>query len=332
MVTPQIQGVEIEFPRISLRRYLPAVFGEDPVSADFTDRFLAIFDTTLRSIESKLDRLAAYFDPLSAPVSEENSGQDFLDWLAGWVGISLEHGWSEDRRRHFLKQAGQIFKLRGTRDGLRRQLLLYFDMSSDSCCCPDDQPAERCDPLPLNCRIPEKKPCAWQPPEMILEHYQLRRWLFLGAGKLGDQAVLWGESIVNRSRLDDNAQTGVTQLKLTPDPQRDPFLVYAHRYTVFAPGCYGKDEANRRALESMLRRESPAHTRFDVRYVEPRFRIGVQSTVGLDAVIGRIPQGVTLHGEQPLGRDTVLTGGTGPGGPSFRIGRTSQIGDSTRLD
>ena len=39
-VTPILDSIVIEFPRISLRRYLPAVFGMEPVSADFTDRFL----------------------------------------------------------------------------------------------------------------------------------------------------------------------------------------------------------------------------------------------------------------------------------------------------
>lgn len=330
MVTPALGSVEIEFPRISLRRFLPGVFGEESVSADFTDRFLAIFDTTLRSIESKLDRLAAYFDPLSAPYSKD-AAQDFLDWLASWIGISLERGWSEQRKRKILKESAKIFPLRGTRAGLWRQLILYLDMDPELCCCPDDQPVDRCNPLPLNCRVPEKKPCDWQPPRLILEHYQLRRWLFLGAAKLGDQAVLWGESIVNRSRLNDNAQAGVTQLKMVPDPVHDPFLVYAHKFTVFVPGCYGKNDATRRSLESMLRRESPAHTSYDIRYVEPRFRIGIQSTIGLDAVIGRIPQGVTLESGS-LGKDTVLTSGTGTGGPSMRIGKTSQVGGTTRLD
>ena len=46
-VTPRLDSIELEFPRISLRRYLPGVFGKEAVSADFTDRFLSLFDTTL---------------------------------------------------------------------------------------------------------------------------------------------------------------------------------------------------------------------------------------------------------------------------------------------
>jgi hypothetical protein len=176
-----------------------------------------------------------------------------------------------------------------------------------------------------------KKTCAWRLPPLILEHYQLRRWLFVGAGKLDDQAVLWGESIVNRSKLDKNAQTNVTQLKTVPDPVRDPFMVYAHKFTVFIPACHGRTEGERRSFESMVRRESPAHTSFDVRYVEPRFRIGIQSMIGLDSVIGQYPQSLTVDGTR-LGPGSVL--GTPPdkaGGPSFEIGG-SRIGSTTLLD
>ena len=54
-VTPVLGSVEIEFPRISLRRLLPAVFGAEPVSADFTDRFLSLYDTSFRTVEHQID-------------------------------------------------------------------------------------------------------------------------------------------------------------------------------------------------------------------------------------------------------------------------------------
>ena len=71
-------------------------------------------------------------------------------------------------------------------------------------------------------------------------------------------------------------------------------LVYAHRFTVFVPAALVRTDRARKALDNLLRAESPAHTRWDLRYVEPRFRIGVQSMIGFDAVVGCVPQGVTL--------------------------------------
>jgi hypothetical protein len=55
--SPRVSRIVIEFPRVSLRRYLPGVFGMDELAADFTDRFTALFDTTLRSIERRIDTI-----------------------------------------------------------------------------------------------------------------------------------------------------------------------------------------------------------------------------------------------------------------------------------
>ncbi|HEY3284054.1 MAG TPA: phage tail protein [Armatimonadota bacterium] len=333
-VTPRVESVKLEFPRISLRRYLPAVFGAEPTSADFTDRFLSLFDTTLRSVEGEVDHLARYFDPLSAPATRAASGSlDFLTWLGTWIGVALDRHWPEARRRAFLKNAGKIYSLRGTREGLRRQLLLVLNLDPERCCCPGDQPKRRCCPPPLNCAPEEKRPCAWQPPPLILEHYQLRRWMFLGAGRLGDQAMLWGQRIVNRSQLGEGAQVGHSQLITTQDPYRDPFHVYAHKFTVFVPAACGSTDQGRKGLENLLKAESPAHTAYQIRYVEPRFRIGFQSTIGLDAVIGRLPEGgVRLDGGTPLGQDSVLTRPPqAQGGPSLQVGE-SRLGTTSRLD
>ena len=166
---------------------------------------------------------------------------------------------------------------------------------------------------------------------MILEHFKLRRWLFLGSGRLGDQAVLWGKRIVNRSQLNEGAQIGKSQLITTQDPFRDPFHVYAHKFTVFVPASYKSSERGRKALENLLKSESPAHTAYTVEYVEPRFRIGFQSMIGFDTVVGRYPQGISLDGTR-LGWGSVVSGGPATAqGPSFKVGKESRIGSTTVL-
>jgi phage tail-like protein len=332
-VTPALDRIVIEFPRISLRRFLPAVFGQDPISADFTDRFLSLFDTTLRRIESEVDHLARYFDPLATPADRDpRTGLDFLSWLATWIGISLDRQWPEPLRRAFVKRAGRLFDRRGTREGLRQLLLLFLGMEPEQCCCLDDRPRPRCRPEPANCAPATRLPCAWEPPLLILEHYQLGRWLFVGEGRLGDQSMLWGRRIANRSQLNEGAVVDHSQLIATQDPLRDPFHVYAHQFTVFVPARCGRSDGQRRALENLLRAESPAHARYQIEYVEPRFRIGFQSTIGLDAVIARLPEGGVALGEARLGQASILTSPPhAQGGPSFQVG-DSRIGSTTKLD
>jgi hypothetical protein len=135
---------------------------------------------------------------------------------------------------------------------------------------------------------------------------------------------------MNRSQLSSNAQVGVTQLLTTPDPFHDPFLAYSHKFTVFVPASFGALEQKKRGLINLLEAEKPAHTQYQIEYVSPRLRIGFQSMIGLDSVIGRYPADFKLG--QKLGKASVLSGSPGQGGPSFEIGRRSRIGQSSNLD
>ena len=328
--TPQLDAVEIEFPRLGSLRYLPAVFGAEPVSRDFTERLLALFDTTISGIERVIDTQARLFDPLSAPAQRDGRAPgDFLTWIAGWIGIAFDRNWDIAKRRRFLKQAGALFDRRGTLAGLRAQLLMLLGFDRIKPCCDYAEPAESCRCAPDNC-APRPRAEPWQPPPLVLEHFRLRRWLFVGQGQLGREATLWGASIANRSQLDENAAVGRTRVLTAPDPLHDPFLVYAHRFTVFVPARYRTDRA-RKALENLLRAESPAHTRWYLRFVEPRFRVGVQSMIGFDSVVGCVPQGVTL-GEGALGRATVLTGPPQlAGGPAIALDKEGRIGTTAQL-
>lgn len=92
---------------------LPGVFQED----QFAVRFTAGLDDVLAPVFNTLDSLDAYVDPLVSP-------DDFLDWLAGWVGVVLDENWPVDRRRELIAHAVDLYRLRGTRDGLRAEVEL----------------------------------------------------------------------------------------------------------------------------------------------------------------------------------------------------------------
>lgn len=326
--TPCLDNVEVEFPRISLRRYLPAIFGAEPVAADFTDRWLAIFDRTFRDLETVIDRQAHLFDPMACPAGPPR--RDFLSWLAGWIGVTLERNLPEARRRRYLRHAARLFPWRGTVRGLRQNLYLFLGLERWL-----DYSPGRADCVPCA----QSLPASWRPPRLILEHFHLRRWMFLDHQRLSDNARLWGERVVNRSRLgagsgpvtagtEAGARLGATQLKKTQDPCRDPFHQYAHQLSVFVPAACVRNPAIGRALKRLLELERPAHAQWRIVAVEPRFRVGVQAMLGLDAVIGWQPRPVDLDGTA-LGRGTVLGGGI-DSGPRLRVG-AARVGESTVL-
>jgi phage tail-like protein len=86
---------------------LPAVYQEE----EFVGRFVSAFDAGLAPVLATLDALHAYVDPWLAPV-------DFLDWLAGWVAVVLDDGWSVDQRREFVASAVRLHAVRGTVSGV----------------------------------------------------------------------------------------------------------------------------------------------------------------------------------------------------------------------
>jgi phage tail-like protein len=93
---------------------LPAVYQEeDP----FAVRFTAGLDEVLAPVLATLDCLDAYVDPLLAP-------EDFLDWLAGWVGAVLDENVPLALRRSAVAGAAALHRRRGTVAGLRSALEL----------------------------------------------------------------------------------------------------------------------------------------------------------------------------------------------------------------
>jgi phage tail-like protein len=300
--TPAIRAIEVDYPRASPRQYLPAVYSEDAPSADFLDRFLSIFDRFWQGLSERIGGLPAYFDPLATPAGAPDG--DFLSWLAGWLGLSFDRNWPVEKRRRLLANAHRLYALRGTPAGLKLHIELFTGMEPQ-----------------------------------VLEHFKLRRWLYLNAARLGSQSELWGADIVNRLQLDAHARLDEVQLIDSGDPLHDPFYHYAHQFTVFVP----TSEEQRPILERIIEMARPAHAQGHLRLVQPRLRIGIQACIGVDTVIGQYPAGVALAGPGPaadsppardrLGYDTIL--GPAPdedGAPTMRTGKNTRIGAGTLLD
>jgi phage tail-like protein len=108
-----VPGARSPRPLLAL---LPAVLQEDPVVA----RLTAGLDDVLAPAFSSLNCLDAYLDPRLAP-------EDFLNGLAGWVGLLHNQNWPEQRRRDAVAHAVELHRCRGTTWGLQWQLDLMTD-------------------------------------------------------------------------------------------------------------------------------------------------------------------------------------------------------------
>lgn len=105
--------------------YLPEIYRE----TEFTGRFLKIFEKILTGIddgvvlerpgiEQLLDNISDYFDADSTPF-------EFLEWLASWVALELPEDWPEEVKRNLIPEIVQLYKKRGTLEGLEAFLKIY---------------------------------------------------------------------------------------------------------------------------------------------------------------------------------------------------------------
>ncbi len=118
-LTPRIRSVRVEHSAHTLLKRLPAVFSRDPETAGFLARYLALPDGLLSDIELRARHRRALLDPASAP-------DEWLPWLAGFVGLVLDERWPGATRRAVLAEATWLFRFRGTVPGLTRLLELYL--------------------------------------------------------------------------------------------------------------------------------------------------------------------------------------------------------------
>jgi phage tail-like protein len=228
-VTPLIRSMLLYAPRQSSLQFLPPVFQEDEVSADFLDRLLSYFDTILNEIESQIEQFTGYLDPDGVP------GGPFLEWLGSWFDISFLAEWTEAKRRELLRQAILLYRQRGTVPGMQAILRLHAGL---------------------------------QPPQpIIIEHFRLRDY---PERRLTETLDLPNNSLY------------LAGMRL--DPSADEL---AHHFTIIVPSQAAPDEGKLATLHRLIQAQKPVHTRYQLWVAAPGVRIGCQSSIGIDTLIGQ---------------------------------------------
>jgi phage tail-like protein len=117
-VRPAVMEMRVYYPRTSYLRYLPAVYQEDPISSEFLERFLSLFETVFYGLETEISGVFKHFNPDTTP-------ENFLTWLASWLNFGLEEAWPEGKKREFIRRASELYKLKGTPLGIQRLIEIY---------------------------------------------------------------------------------------------------------------------------------------------------------------------------------------------------------------
>lgn len=293
--TPVVDHLRLRYPRDSLLQYLPALYSSSPEQQEFLDRFLSIMQATWSGIERQVETFERHVDPDSVP-------DDEMSYLAGWLDLRLEGGWTPAQNRRLLQAMPAARTKWGTVEGLREWVRVYLANIGS---------VETADLEVLG--VPG-----------IVERFVERRSLRLGAqgAALGTADALWSPSVERRFQLGVFDRIGDVELVSMGEPELDVFTHHAHTFRVYVPAALIRTPNDEALLRRAIESQKPAHTTYELVLVEPRFRIGVQSTLDLDTIIGAplsnasplscatdaVPPSRAPHGR--LGYDTTLVSGS----------------------
>src|SRR5437660_12595271 len=104
---------------------LPAIYQDaDEQNADFLQRLLLISAHLTSSIEESLEFVHELFDP-------RITNAKWLPWLASWLAMPLLEGWDEEKRREIILRVPELYRKRGTAEGLKLALRLFADVKAE---------------------------------------------------------------------------------------------------------------------------------------------------------------------------------------------------------
>lgn len=302
----RISQLRVDFDSDSYLAYLPPIYRAASAPMSFLDRFLRLFGTMNDEVEESIGQLPQLMDPAAVEVAN-------LPWLAGWLDAECDGDWDETKRRQIVSSAVERSRIRGTVEGLRRGLALLAgvdaaiaepvinvswwalaneaDTSAVSASCGGCGSAI-CDCSVLGCST------------------------FLPAAE-PDGAVLGRTAVVDQSDLIAGEDVG-----------SPPFNRLAYRATVFVHRSQVPTSADLRRIRSVIDNEKPAHVVCEICLVEPRLRVGYQSAVGLDTVIGDAASPPALYLGDALGKGHLPGRATGHVDARNRVGVTTTLGQS----
>ena len=242
-----VREVRVYYPRLSLLRYLPAVYQHDKVSQEFLERFLAMFETVTSGLEATIERIPEVFDPDLTP-------GEFLDWLAQWLDLVVEEDWPPQVKRRLIQSASRLYQRKGTPGGLAEFIEV---VTGSRPIIREAFEAER--PLVLGNRVVLS----------VDSRIQGRHEIDLPT----DQRTVLGHASL----------LGTTAIRATTKVSVDPLRFAASRFTVVLDLPPARFQRYARGLHRIIRENAPAHLAYDIRLVPPglsaRTRLGVNFTL-----------------------------------------------------
>jgi phage tail-like protein len=288
-VTPLVRQVRFATAAEDFMDYLPLTYRLNDRDA-FLSRWLKLVRGEFGRIEEAIDLLSRLSDPEFVPPAA-------IEWLAQWLGMELPSLADEAQRRGLIAQALQRYARRGTprsiadfvelHTGIRPAIVEAFEMRRSWVLGVSSR-------LDFDTRLPPLSPTGMVVPDPAAS---------------GCCPGPIGSAVVGASGPLASYQLGVP---LFAD-EAYRFCVVTDAYRVREPGVL--DE-----LQRIVEREKPAHTDYRVELIVPGLRVGFQSRIGIETVIGDAARSVL--DQALLGFDSRLAAGDVPRVGNALLGST----------
>lgn len=277
--SPRIKSLRIYYPRISYLRYLPAIYQEDESSRKMLENFLSLFESFFVDIEENIDGITRYFDPGGVPA-------DYISWLGSWLGVDADETWTEGKKRKLITRAPELYRMRGTRQGMLEILGLYLGNISET--------ANQWDEA---CRLAKKALDMLVNESYITEEDKAGEWEEFSKCK--------GERIKSSQDL-----LGIMEY-FQLDVIKNQELKKIYKDLIGSPYCFivlvnrsSISDEELRSIQRIVDLEKPAHTVGKVVDLQPWIYLGGHSYLGVNTILSEPSFILEKSG---LGRNTVLT-------------------------
>jgi phage tail-like protein len=117
--------IKVEIATRPWINYLPGIYQDaDDENANFLQRFLLISAHLTSGVDENLEFVHELFDPRITDAR-------WLPWLASGLAMPLLEGWDEEKRREIVQRTPELYRKRGTADGLKLALRLFADVEAE---------------------------------------------------------------------------------------------------------------------------------------------------------------------------------------------------------
>lgn len=113
----KIEYFSVEYNKKQIYEYLPEIYRQ---KNDFMHSFLGIFQSMIYDFQDEIEKSLYFIDP-------DDIEENHLKWLSEWVEAICPLSWNDDKIRRFIKMSFQLYKEKGTKQGIEKLIRFFTD-------------------------------------------------------------------------------------------------------------------------------------------------------------------------------------------------------------